>query len=420
MTGTRPDAVLWALAMMHLTYVWRLPSIVTILQPLRLAVVTGVVAVALFLLDRSPRRRLIDLPATPVRLTVLMLSLMTLSVPAGIHPGNSATYLAKSVIPTLLLMIMLATSMRSAADVEWFAMFNLRAAAAYCVFVLVYVRVGSDGRLQEMGYYDSNDLGLLLVSTLPLAVYFATRAHRWTRRLLAGMCTLLFLFVLLRTGSRGAFVGLMCTMVYMAAFYQGFALRTRVVAVTSFMGFFVLIGGASYMAKVSTLLHPTSDYNWSGNSSTGRLEIWKRGIGYLIERPLLGVGVDNFKRAEGNLSDIGREMASRGRPFKWSVAHNSYLEMAAEAGLVACMAYVGLFATAFRLLRRVTLATSRLAFTSRELVLAQTLAAALMGYVVCAFFISAEYFVYPYVLVGLAMGITKVTLARSFTPSVAQ
>jgi O-antigen ligase len=271
-----------------------------------------------------------------------------------------------------------------------------------------------------MGYYDSNDLGLLLVSTLPLAIYFATRGHRWTRRLLAGICALLFLFVLLRTGSRGAFVGLLCTMVYMAAFYRGFTPGTRIVAVASFMGFFVLIGGASYMAKVSTLLHPTSDYNWSGNSSTGRLEIWKRGIGYLAERPLLGVGVDNFRRAEGNLSDIGREMASRGRPFKWSVAHNSYLEMAAEAGFVACAAYVGLFAAAFRLLRRVTRATKELPFTSRELVLAQTLAAALMGYMVCAFFISAEYFVYPYVLVGLAMGVSKVTLARSFVPSVAQ
>jgi O-antigen ligase len=271
-----------------------------------------------------------------------------------------------------------------------------------------------------MGYYDSNDLGLLLVSTLPLAAYFATRGHHWARRLFAGVCTLLFLFVMLKTGSRGAFIGLQCTMVYMAAFYEGFALRTRVIAVTSFMGFFVVIGGASYMSKVVTILHPTSDYNWSGNSSTGRLEIWKRGVGYLIERPLLGVGVDNFKRAEGNLSDIGREMASRGRPFKWSVAHNSYLEMAAEAGLVACVAYVGLFAAAFRLLRRVTRATRELPFTSRELVLAQTLAAALMGYMICAFFISAEYFVYPYVLVGLAMGVGKITLARSFTPSVAQ
>lgn len=406
------DALLWSLALMHLTYVWRLPSIVQSLKPLRLGIVTGALAFGLFLLDRSPRRRLLDLPMAPVRLTVALFALMVLSVPAGLHPSHSALYLIRNVIPALLLMIMLATSMRSIADVEWFAMVHTAAAAGYCLFSLWVFRVGRDGRLDELIFYDGNDLALLLVATLPLAGYFVTRGHRWTRRMLAGLSAPLFLLLLVRTGSRGAFVGLLVVAVYLLLYYRGFSPAKRLAAVILVAFAFVTLGGATYFSKIETMLNPTADYNWTGRSPTGRLEVWKRGLGYLADRPLLGVGVNNFERAEGTLSVIGRDLESRGRPFKWSVAHNSYLETAAEAGIGALVVFLGLFGATFQLLRRVTRTTGRLPFISRELVLAQALGASLLGYLVCAFFLSAEYFVYPYVLLGLAIGLAKTTLRR--------
>jgi O-antigen ligase len=404
------DALLWSLALMNVTYVWRLPSIIPGLKPLRFGIVTGVLACGLFLLDRSPRRRLLDLPMAPVRLTVAFLSLMVLSVPTGLYPSNSAIYLAQNVIPTMLLMIMLATSLRSIDDVEWFALVNMAAAAGYCLFVLWVFRVGRSGRLEELIYYDGNDLALLLVATLPLAGYFMTHGHRWTRQVLAAISALLFLFLLVRTGSRGAFVGMLVMATYLLLYYRGFSRTKRLAALLIVAFFFIVLGGASYISKIQTILNPTADYNWSGRSNTGRLEIWKRGLGYVADRPLLGVGVHNFEHAEGNLSDIGREMQARGLPFKWSVAHNSYLETAAEAGIAALVIFVGLFWTTFKLLRRVTRITGRLPFISRELILAQALGACLLGYLVCAFFLSAEYFVYPYVLLGLAIGLAKTTL----------
>ena len=157
-------------------------------------------------------------------------------------------------------------------------------------------------------------------------------------------------------------------------------------------------------------MNPTDDYNWRGKSPTGRLEIWKRGVGYLSDHPVFGVGVNNFLRAEGKLSPIGREMEARGRPFKWSVAHNSYLETATETGVVSLFCFVGLFVSTLACLRRVTRAMSRLGYVTKELALAQVLIASIIGYLVCAFFISAEYFAYPYVLIGMALGLAKLTL----------
>lgn len=406
----RADAVLWALALMHVTYVWRLPSLMPVLKPLHLGITSGMVAFTLFLLDRRPRRRLAVLPMRPVWYAAALLAMMVLSVPAGLNPAHSAKFMLQMVVPNLVLMLMVAASVRSLADIEWLGMMHMLAAAGYGVFVLLKFPVDASGRLGDLIYYDTNDLGLVLVATMPLVVYFASRGQRWGRRLAAAACAPIFLVLLVRTGSRGAFLGLLAVAAYLTLNYRGFnAVPKRLVVAGIGAIAFLLLGGNTYLARMETLLNPTADYNWTGRSPTGRLEIWKRGIGYLLDHPVVGVGVANFERAEGTLSDIGHELESRGEPFKWSVAHNSYLETAAEAGAVALLMWIGLFATVLLALRRVVRAAGRLSFVSRELVLAQTLSAALLGYLVCAFFISAEYFTYPYVLLGLAIGLLKTT-----------
>lgn len=406
----RPDIVLWSLALMHITYVWRLPSVVSVLKPLRLALVSGAVALVLFLLDRTPRRQLVHVPAVPTRLAAGLFGLMLLSAPAGLYPSNSASVLARTIAPALLLMLMLAAAVRSIADLEWFAYLNMLAAAGYCLFVLTVFRVGRTGRLEELIYYDANDLALLLVATIPTAAYFLSRGHSVGRRLAAFCSVGLFMIVLVATGSRGGFLGLLVVVGYLAVSFRGFSGSQRAIGLAGIAGVFVILGGATYFSKIETLLNPRNDYNWSGRSPTGRLEIWKRGLGYLADRPLLGVGVGNFTRAEGTASALGRELQSRGKPFKWSVAHNSYLETAVDSGALSLVLFLALFGTTLRLLWRVGRRMRVLSFVSREQLLAQTLTAALAGYLVCAFFISAELFAYPYVLLGMALSLAKMGL----------
>ncbi len=406
----RPDGLMWMLVLMHLTYAWRLPSLVTPLKPLRLAIVTAVITVGLFMVNRNRQRRLADVPRLPLQYMTMLLVCMIFSVPAGIYPSNSALYIGHTVIPMMLFAVIFATAVRSLADLEWFAAINMVAAAGYCIFILLAYRVGRSGRLEELIYYDTNDFALLLVATMPFAAYFGARGQRTGRRLLAAVCLPLYLLLLVLTGSRGGFVGLVVVTAYFMLSYRGIRPAARV-GVVGLLAFGLIgLGGTTYFSKIETLLNPTDDYNWRGKSPTGRLEIWKRGIGYLSDRPVFGVGVNNFLRAEGKLSTIGKEMESRGRPFKWSVAHNSYLETATETGVVSLFCFLGLFASTLACLRRVTRAMSRLGYVAKELALAQVLIASIIGYLVCAFFISAEYFEYPYVLIGMALGLAKLAL----------
>src|SRR5204863_417492 len=71
------------------------------------------------------------------------------------------------------------------------------------------------------------------------------------------------------------------------------------------------------------------DYNWQ--SQEGRREIWFRGLGYMLDHPLVGIGINNFERAEGTISDKARRSFA-GDPIRWTAPHNSFVQVGAELG----------------------------------------------------------------------------------------
>jgi O-antigen ligase len=160
---------------------------------------------------------------------------------------------------------------------------------------------------------------------------------------------------------------------------------------------------------MATLRNPEQDYNWSGQSVEGRMEVWRRGVSYMISRPLFGVGMRNFSIAEGTLSEESRASEERGRGFKWSVAHNSFLEIGAETGVLGLGLFVGMLVFALRAMRRVRRRSRpNDRAPSRQVLFAYTLTASLLGFIVAGSFVSAWYFSYLYMVLGMAIGLTKI------------
>src|SRR2546426_7538451 len=52
----------------------------------------------------------------------------------------------------------------------------------------------------------------------------------------------------------------------------------------------------------STLFPYTTLFRSNFTEESGRIEVWRRGVGYMLQSPILGVGPDNFQTAEGRLS----------------------------------------------------------------------------------------------------------------------
>lgn len=408
MSGTtRWDLVTAMVGLASLTSVWRIQDLFPVLATIQLPTLAMVAMYAAFVVDRDPRRRLRVVRGPILALGTAILALMVLSVPGGVYPGYSFSFILKDHIKTYLLLLLVAGSIRDFDDVKRLTMVQLGGAILYAGMA-ARMPVGTDGRLGDLFYYDANDLGMLIVMTLPLIVFFLRREEAAWRRVMWGGGAGILMLALVKSGSRGGFLGLLGIGIYLLFRFRAIKAHTRVSAIAALFLLMMVFGSDKYWSMMGTLLHPTNDYNWSGKAESGRMEVWKRGIGYMMSHPLTGVGANAFPAAEGMISPLA-ERQSLGIGLKWSAAHNSFVQIGAELGVGGLVIFLVLLYRAARLLHGI--GNSRAGpggGSSREDAMAQAFAGALVGYLVAGFFLSQAYSAYLYTLLGLIAGLARV------------
>ncbi len=130
-------------------------------------------------------------------------------------------------------------------------------------------------------YHSPNALALYLGKLIPPAVVLAAGWGRWGR-LAAGFTAAAGLWALWLTYSRGAWLGLA------AALAAGFALlaRRRRVAVLVLLAALILVGVLGFTLAPGRF--------GADETARRRLYIWEAAVGMIRDRPLTGVGLDNF------------------------------------------------------------------------------------------------------------------------------
>jgi O-antigen ligase len=402
------DYLMIALSLMTLTYVWRIQDLFPIIGKFSPALLFTGVAIALWVADGDPRRRVTLIFTPTLKLLIGILVLMLLSIPGSLWPGNSVRFMYQDFGLTFVFMLMIAASIRGIRDLEWFGLVHLAGATLYSAVVLSKGRFSADGRLAGLSYYDPNDLALVLACTLPLLVYYMRPGVKPWLRMAAAISFTILTLTIVKTGSRGGFLGLVAVMAYVLFYFRAIRKTTRIVAAVAGVLVLVVVGGETYWVRVQSILRPEEDYNWSDNNLAGRKAIWKRGIGYMAANPLLGVGVRCFGQAEGMLSAVGVQRSMRGQGFKWSTAHNSFVEIGAEVGLPALALFILAFVRSMKLLGRLRArASPRDPVSLQEGAFAQAVIGGLLTFVVAGFFLSQAYSAFLYTLFGLTIGLTK-------------
>jgi O-antigen ligase len=207
-------------------------------------------------------------------------------------------------------------------------------------------------------------------------------------------------------GSRGGLIALGVVVAFVLVRYTAIPLHWRL-SVTALIAV-MLIATASnrYWEEMGTIM---SDKDYNRTHEYGRLQIWSRGIGYMLENPLLGLGPGNFQVAEGTLSDMS-ERQQFGIGVRWNAPHNSFVQVGAELGIPGLILFVAIIASALASLRRS--AKNERALTdageSRPH-LTPALTAALLGFVFGSFFLSLAYAEMLYTLLALSIALEKVT-----------
>jgi O-antigen ligase len=199
-------------------------------------------------------------------------------------------------------------------------------------------------RLGNMYMYDANDVGVLLLMGIPLTLVVMDSSGRWGKIFGAVLLGAIGMS-LARSGSRGAFVGLIGLVLAFVIWARHIDIVKRISAVAVIFIALAVAAPPGYWDQMRSLQDPTEDYNWEAES--GRRNLAKRGFGYMLRYPLTGVGVDNFNKAEWQISSMAQEVGrQRGIPGK--AAHNTWVQIGAELGVTGLVLWLMLlFGTIF-------------------------------------------------------------------------
>ena len=268
------------------------------------------------------------------RLIVALGLFACMSTPFGLSFGNSAKFILESYSKVLLAALLIVAGIRRTRDLYTLVWFYVAACGILSylgIFVFGMSKAGNTVRLSDLYTFDANDIGAVLLPGLALTLLIIQSSKGWARMtacvILAGIGV-----TIARSGSRGAFLGLLVTGAALLVLAKGIPIAKRVAIVAVTAVTLVFAAPQGYWDQMATLLSPKEDYNWT--SSEGRKQITLRGISYMLSYPVFGLGINNFVRAEciDPVSDKVRfHQASTG--IRCTPAHNSTLQAAAELGI---------------------------------------------------------------------------------------
>ncbi len=261
---------------------------------------------------------------------------------------------------------------------------------------------------------NANDMATLIATAMPFALYFLLGQRRPIVRILAVVGLAVLAVGLIRSGSRGGFLALLAVALFVLLGFTTVSARARLMGLVAILAVVFAAASDRYWEQMQTIFNPQQDYNLTSNE--GRIRVWKRGLAYMIDNPVLGVGGQNFAVAEGTISPLAKRQ-ERGRGVRWGAAHNTFIQVGAELGVPGLLLFMGLIATAFGSLRRVTRLARRSGPAAADLSrLAQALTAALIGFVTGSFFLSLAYHDILYTLLAFTLALAKIA-HHADTPS---
>ncbi|MBI3817888.1 MAG: putative O-glycosylation ligase, exosortase A system-associated [Planctomycetes bacterium] len=245
---------------------------------------------------------------------------------------------------------------------------------------------GPGGMLQ-----DNNDFSLALTMNLPFLFYLGlSESNKWVKRGLIGAMGLTC-FTILLTHSRGGFLSMCVTLGIMTWRSRnrlaGFGLAALAAVV------FVLFAPSGVKERLSTIQKFEED-----SSAQARFHTWGIALKMITRNPLIGVGFRNFQSAYPEydpdpLRQKGTEV--------FFVAHNSYLQLSAESGLLALGTYLFIFVSCLWLLRRIRIQAMQRYDTGWIINYVRLFEAAVFGFLTGATFLNRGHFDFAYHILSI-------------------
>jgi O-antigen ligase len=336
---------------------------------------------------KDVRRRLKALRAPQGKAFGAFLIVIILSIPTSLWMGGSfAAFIdySKTAVPPIILFAAAAESLE---ELSW--LLCAYVVAMICLGVALktgFGSVDSDGRVSISTTYDANDLAMIAVIGFTMASALIRDKRKWLR-LLGVVGVVMALVIIVVSTSRGGFIGLGVVVALGLLVYRNSLPRWGKWVLIPGLAIGGMFAPASFWERMQSLGHLHDDYNSS--SETGRIAIWTRGLSYFAQRPITGVGFAAYPVAEGDWALANRSGGDQG--FKFSVSHNSIVQVAAELGLLGLISWFGMFIPTFTAAATARRLVARGRAPPALRTMGDTLVLSLVGFFVAGFFLSAAY-----------------------------
>ncbi len=343
---------------------------------------------------------------TEMTMLLVIVALGLLLAPVSASPSDSLNTLSDPFLKTVIIFILMVNLIDTRRRILslWKlvvicgSVLGLGAIKSYAKGEFTARGIRIEGLVGGM-FGNPNDLATALVVLLPFAVFLMLSSKGVARLFYMG-CSAIMTVAVLVTFSRGGFLGLIALGgVLLWKLGRGRRFRTLLASALICGILFVVMPGG-YGSRISTIFNIEEDETGSAQE---RRELMELAASMAIRRPIVGIGMGNFHIYS----------------FHEKQAHNSYLEIAAELGVMGLIAYLIVILAPLRSLRRIERKTKAMESESETEMyrLSVCIQAALIAFMVCSFFASIQYLWYLYYTAAYAVALRQIHKAEELENS---
>ena len=340
----------------------------------------GLLAVVVALLENLKQGRSAGLASSAQGKAFVMLFLVVLAswFVEGYWALTSPlqTYLSFAIF--FFVTLSMVNTQARARQVMWAVAVSMFVASLYIIKeYVVYSRIYGAGFRPFGGLFeDSNYYALSAIITIPLVYYLAKTAGTPRVRFCLFISLPLYVLAIGLAMSRGAIVGLVA-MLFMTLLLSKYKSRALVIIAVLVVLGLQFAPERLWKRFEDTTITERATFGTSA-STTRRWNLIKAGFRMVADHPFKGVGLGNFKARSTYYEPLlGRS----------GIAHNSYVELAAELGLLALVFFLLIIGFSYRDLFRMR---RRLMELNQGALLPNALLVSLTGFVVSGSFLSGQ------------------------------
>ncbi|MEA2439344.1 MAG: hypothetical protein QOH76_768 [Thermoleophilaceae bacterium] len=333
---------------------------------------------------------------------VFFLSWSALSLTWAEDPATGVASVSRYILSAFLFLIVF-TAVRDRKHVIWLlSAFVLASTLSAAYGLIVPPTPGDEDRLAgTIG--EPNQLAAVLVAGLVIALALAVVLKRQPLARLglvvaAALCLVCMFLTLSRAGLIALFVA-MVVLPLAAGRWRGIAMVFATLTILTLVGFFSFVATPEQRARVTEV-----------NGGSGRSDIWTVGWRMVQAHPVSGIGVGQFQTSAVHyLIAPGTIRRSDLIVDKPKVAHNIYLHVFAEMGIVGLVAFLAILGFSLRCALRAARMFERRKDFGME-VISRAVFVALIAILTADFFASEQFSKQLWLLLGLAPAVLSIAL----------